>query len=1133
LYTQHKKITSFIPTALLLLLGLIFIALPVSYSQTPPNTNSFAQIIQDIDQRLGQGEKMAFRDLANIWSQRPEDKGFADMARRYLLVDAPAFDWSTDTLPQHLLSFYYDKADSLIYSHFLNVYYLQPIEQRRIKTKLVEQQPIQNALYYTRILKQNIEFALDKKKGDILQESLVKLAQVGTTTSIDLLRDIATDSRLKRIRPIEKRQAIISSVLNNLPDSTALKALFLLARDNQITFGYSRTKFAEITNHYSAAIDLKELKQEEETLQKEFKRDFTAIRQAGYQESLRSQALFFEAEADYYAWILATTQDDLFWIKENALVDMLATKQPQVLFYLAGLQFRQWRLGKNDHKYLNLLNSLADMRLQVADGNGNMVAEFEEETAQLNFLTYWTQHYKDYEWEDSAPGYFTNILHKSEIIDSYEKYFRRLNSPNDSAALEAFLILTEGVPKEVNRLMKKYRSLLRSYNSTLPPLKFNIIENISRLTDFCKKNGYTYKPTAAIEAQLKDLGKSLNPKDRLQIENQLINNLKLEELTGIEYWASIHAQNIELNYSVGRIIDRLYTKYWERIIYDEEQFRFFLLKSAVFRKLTTFGIARLYHKKVVQKEIQVKERLHEIALIERNEVIKEAIEFWQKGETEYIQGISVQELLVDPESFNSENINKLPKFSQKELAAFFFTLKGVRNRKALKKMERYLSTYASIDIVPELFSTPKEHWESNASAAKVIVKILESIYGYSFSKNPEESLVEWYALWESKETSYAEWGKRLFLMQIEELKTQDKIRIGDINSVSRSSEYLPEHRAVCLEALRKIEKTRSISQLSIQPLISVDKELHYLANIPFSHRNLDNLSKILAIDNPIKLLNYMLVQMQAYTVDERGFLLNDLLRQDWLFQLINKKNFSNHIKQILSSYLENYLNESEYLTEFEEQATQLNLLLLRHNEHDLREKLMVLSDANLEYKVKEKWLDIIFADIKYEEIKYVFPNLTGLESFEDKEIFKFIYKDFGLPIFDLDKKGQMALLEKRLKTMSQRKVYEKYLVEFGIDFKQRNGKLDFQKMYDILKYDLVIPFVGEGGQYRDYHVYAIIKLLELRFKTSLDFSDKLNDYQTFFQFNSFARVKAWKEFLLEHRHVKGKSNTVPSFNEDF
>jgi len=333
--------------------------------------------------------------------------------------------------------------------------------------------------------------------------------------------------------------------------------------------------------------------------------------------------------------------------------------------------------------------------------------------------------------------------------------------------------------------------------------------------------------------------------------------------------------------------------------------------------------------------------------------------------------------------------------------------------------------------------------------------------------------------------------------------------------------------------LEKIDKTRSISQLTIQPKISVDKELHYLENISFSHRNLDNLSKILVIDNPLKLLDYMLQQMQAYSIDERGFLLNNLLRQDWLFQLMNQENFPTTIKETLSKYLEDYLNESEYLTEFEEQATQLNLLLLQHSEENMQEKLLVLNDASLEYKVKEKWLDIIFADIKFEEIETVFSSLSVLESFEEKAIFKFVYKDFGLPIFDLERKEQTALLEKRLKTLSERKVYEKYLVEFGIDFKHRSGRLDFQKIYDILKYDLVIPFVGEGGQYRDYHVYAIIKLLELHFKTSLGFSDKLNDYQTFFQFNSFARVKAWKQYLREHRHIKGKFNNVPSFNEDF
>jgi len=194
---------------------------------------------------------------------------------------------------------------------------------------------------------------------------------------------------------------------------------------------------------------------------------------------------------------------------------------------------------------------------------------------------------------------------------------------------------------------------------------------------------------------------------------------------------------------------------------------------------------------------------------------------------------------------------------------------------------------------------------------------------------------------------------------------------------------------------------------------------------------------------------------------------------------------------------------------------------------------MVLNDPKLENKVKVKWLNIIFARMKFEEIVAVFPGLAAIEDFDEHILYEFVSRDFGLPIFDVEEEVSKTKLQELLKTNSEKEVYEYYLTEFGIDYKGKTGKLHFQKIYELLKYDLIIPFVGEGGQYRDYYVYAIIKVLELHFKTTLDFSPKLNEYQTFFQFNSFARVKAWKQYLIDHKHVKVGKNKTPSFNEDF
>ena len=1110
----------------------LLFSLPI-IGQNLPITNYFAQV-EDIDNRLGQGDKMAIRDLAVVWKQRPADRRLKELANRYLLLTSEEFNWTTNTSPETLLQFFYQKEAHLHFSEFLKVFYITPIEHWTAQVEVKEKKLLQVAPFLLKIGKENIEYALQKKHAKALEETLKKIYEFDNAATVKLLKEVAFNSDLYRITPMSRRHHILTGILDHLPDSVAVEILFKLGDKKKITPNFCRTSLAKVINYRFEKTTIKGLKQEWTTLKVTFDNNYWAIRTAGYQQSVKTKKIFFEEAVDYYAWILATTPtDSLHWIQNNALEDLIATKHPKTLFYLAGLQFSAWK-HKKSTLFLSILEELTDVSVGVEDQSGAIVTTYEDATAQLNFLIYWSQHYTDYEWEDSDKSLFSNILQKSEIIDSYEKYFRRLNSSNDSAAIEAFYILTEGIPTEISKLMKKYRPLLRTYNSQLPPLKFNVIENISQLTRFCKQNGLVYQPTSQVKQQLLELEKNLSPKKRYELENNLIATLQLEELTSLEYWAAMKSQNMPLNFSIGRILDRLYTQYWDTIIQDNQHFRFYLLKSCVFRKLTSFGIARLYHEKAAEHKESVQALLQEIAITEKNDLVKEALKFWQFGESKEAKAtISVEQLLKDPEAFDKSNIDKLPKFSQRELADFFFTLKSIRNRKALKKMEQYLGTYASIDLVPDLFSTPQKNWSSNPSAAKVIVKILEAIYGYSFSKNTETSIEKWYALWNNQKETYADWGKTLFELQLEELSTEETLTINNINRITRSNYYQPSHRQICLNALRKVKKTRSISQLTIDPLLSVKEELQYLEGIRFSYRQLDNLPKILLIDDPTRLLSYILQQTADFNIDQKGYLLNNLLRQDWLFQLIDGQQLVASNREEILQALTQYLNESEYLTEFEEQATQLHLLLLLNDNKTLVEKLMVLNDPKLENKVKVKWLNIIFARMKFEEIKQIFPVLSTIEDFEEQLLFEFISKDFGLPIFDLDQPAKNAQLQQLLETNSEQEIYDYYLTAFGIDFKNKHGRLDFQKIYEILKYDLVIPFVGEGGQYRDYYVYAIIKVLELHFKTTLDFSPKLNEYQTFFQFNSFARVKAWKKYLIDHKHVKESKNKIPSFNADF
>jgi len=1098
----------------------------LSQSASIPNQE---WVVQDIENRLQKGDHRAIRDLTNIWKKAPNNEELLLLAKQYLLLTSEEFDWSGENAAHRLQELYYEKEKKLRYSEFLKSYYLSPIESRKVEFNLEEQGFKWQDQIFIKITKDNIAYALKKKKPKVLEEAISQISQLGLSVKAPILKDIILHPKFFKIKPVSKRNEILHSVLEQLPETTAIDIVFQLGDKKKLSLSNCQQELANITNHLLDGETLEELKQQCYQLVNQYNENFKTIKAAGYQKSLSTLPIFFEDPSDYYAWILsAIPSDTLSWIRENAYKELINSTQPKILFYLAGLQYQSWKKDQNK-VFLNKLNLLIDVYISVKNRENEWTTDYSDELAQEHFLLYWSQHYEDYEW-DNTTNSFTNILKKTDLVDAYEKHFRRLNSTNDTIAIESFTLLTEGIPDEINRLIKKYRPLLRTYNSKLPPLDYNILENLSHLTNFCRKHGIIYKPKPNIQKQLIRLSQDLSPPERYQLENELIAQLQLEELTSLEYYASLNAQNTVLNFSTGRILDRLYSQYWDVIINDDFQFRFYLLKSILFKKLSNFGIARLYHQKATDQG-RLHDRLLEVELVERTELVRKAIQYWKGKEELEIKQLEVKDLLNSPETFLRKDIEGLGKYSPRELTDYFFVLKSLRNRLALKKMKQYIFLHASIDIVPELFKIPMHVWEDNLSAAKVIVKILEKIYAFSYSKNTSTSLKKWYQLWETDKASYDTWGKYLFDLQLKELAVNEVLNIRNINTITKSIYYKKKHRAICLTALNRIDKPRSIPQLVIEPSLSVKEELHYLEEIEFSYRELDNLSKIVLIDDPLKWLNFLLDQSQDFNSDQNGFLYNNLFRQEWLFQMTMKDQIPNITRLKILGNLEQYLNESAYLTEFEEEATQLNILLLLHNHESLEEKLAVLNDPNLDRQVKMKWLSIIFSRMNFKEVGQIFTHLDQLEDFDAIQLMPFIRKEFGLPIFNVDIE-MVANFQTLIATTETIDIYKYYLNQFGVDYSTRKKALDYNKINDILTYDLVVPFVGQGGQYRDDYVYAIIKVLELHFNTTLGFSSKLNEFQSFFQFNSFSRVKAWKKFLKEKNLVKNAA-LYPSFNEDF
>ena len=77
--------------------------------------------------------------------------------------------------------------------------------------------------------------------------------------------------------------------------------------------------------------------------------------------------------------------------------------------------------------------------------------------------------------------------------------------------------------------------------------------------------------------------------------------------------------------------------------------------------------------------------------------------------------------------------------------------------------------------------------------------------------------------------------------------------------------------------------------------------------------------------------------------------------------------------------------------------------------------------------------------------------------------------------------------------------------------------LDFNKIFDILKYDFAYPFSGQRVP-REYYINSIIKVLELNYGKSLGFP-KYFDHATH-PSESAKRVLTWMRYLEQIEAVK-------------
>lgn len=284
---------------------------------------------------------------------------------------------------------------------------------------------------------------------------------------------------------------------------------------------------------------------------------------------------------------------------------------------------------------------------------------------------------------------------------------------------------------------------------------------------------------------------------------------------------------------------------------------------------------------------------------------------------------------------------------------------------------------------------------------------------------------------------------------------------------------------------------------------------------------------------------------------------NEILNDDRQLTLFLKKTalFDDlGIIGICNNYSVKFTNLQEYGIERLDALQSTDILILHQIERakfickqalTIPNDTMKISDANMDFAVKnirqeirvirnisdqeamEDSLTELLSKINYGQIGEAIERIEDIKFEEYKwKKYSFLERDFGFFMYwNFDKEATRSEFLADYKKFSEFNFYKNMLMKSGLDYFKDDGSLSYDKIYDALKYNVVVAFAGGGGGRDDNEVYAVIKLLELTHNTTLGYPKKLCNSDGIYGCDSQDRADYWMLYLrenglLEHEHAQ-------------
>ncbi|QNK78264.1 hypothetical protein H7F37_04045 [Winogradskyella sp. PAMC22761] len=417
------------------------------------------------------------------------------------------------------------------------------------------------------------------------------------------------------------------------------------------------------------------------------------------------------------------------WVRKNGIDSLVNTRNPLALLKTASVLLKnRYRFDEyyDNEDAINLIQLLTKSQIAVPNESGELSYHLDKdfyEQSKINLVAFFANNYKNYKWDESINAFSNNKLNVKEV-DKEKTLFEMLSSENDTIAQSAFISLTRLDSKKVSKMSDQYRKARISNNYILPSFEFRFLKQLVYLTNYCKENSIDFESNENLKSQIELLKTKLTFNERKQLEDKLIKNLTLNDITAFEYWSLIYEKSWSLTYSAGKILDKFYSKNWDELTNNPKHLETYLLKSRLFDDLGIIGFCNNYLVKFNDSSQQIINSIENLSTT--NQKIQTQIE---KALVISKTPISFQE--KEKKSWNGNTFERIEDFEKS------FSDLVIKNRDSTEledKISFLLSRIKYSQIGKALQSV-----ENLSIQDKIKYSFLEKDFGFSYIGDIEET----------------------------------------------------------------------------------------------------------------------------------------------------------------------------------------------------------------------------------------------------------------------------------------------------------------------------------------------------------------------------------------------------------